>query len=224
METIQNSNFSSISKVLLALGHAYSCPYDLWLLSDYDSRVITSETIRPSKLELFTVWPFIEKVCCPPPRLKQWTGAPWDHQRPNKEGEMQEGRTYMRLKRPSKSGGGAKEKAGDRGRVGWGGGFPHLDARRALAPLSLVLGTTVWKMCRVTLVLSPALFDPVFLSTDHKLGGRHWRPWRPLVIQSPPFPSGLAGAACLTSKEPGVSLSPPPNTHQFSKSQVSSSI
>lgn len=157
METIQKSNFSSIKKVLLALGHAHSCPYDLWLLSDYDSRVITSETIWSSKLELFTVWSFIEKVCCPPPRLKQWIGAPWDHQRPNKEGEMQEGRTYMRLKRPSKSGGGAKE-AGDREGVGWGGGFPHPDARRALAPLSLVLGTTAWKMCRVTLALSPALF------------------------------------------------------------------
>lgn len=63
----------------------------------------------------------------------------------------------MRLKRPSKSGGGAKE-AGDREGVGWGGGFPHPDARGALAPLSLVLGTTAWKMCRVTLALSPALF------------------------------------------------------------------
>lgn len=45
----------------------------------------------------------------------------------------------MRLKRPSRSGSNAKEKADGRAQVGGVSGFPHSDAKRPWAPLSLVL-------------------------------------------------------------------------------------
>lgn len=55
------------------------------------------------------------------------------------ERRCREGRTYMRLKRPSRSGSNAKEKADGRAQVGGVSGFPHADAKRPWAPLSLVL-------------------------------------------------------------------------------------
>lgn len=46
-----------VNKVLLKNGHTYS----LWLPSHYNDRV-SSETIQPTKLEIFSVQPFSENV------------------------------------------------------------------------------------------------------------------------------------------------------------------
>lgn len=85
--------------------------------------VIATETIWPAKPEIVTVQPFTEKACCSvgynngAGDLRAITGLTWKARRG-------EGGTYMRLKRPSRSGRDAKEKAGGRARVGSGGWLP----------------------------------------------------------------------------------------------------
>lgn len=84
---------------------------------------------------------------------------------------------------------------------GWGWGcFPHPDVRRALAPLSLVLGTTVWEMCCVTLALSPTLFDPVFPQHRSQTRGPALEALKTLGESKPPL-SLRAGWGCSPHKQ-----------------------
>lgn len=60
--------FMSINEFLLGQSHVHVFMCCLWLLSfmlQWQSWVVAIETVWPTKQKIFTIWPFIEKVCWP---------------------------------------------------------------------------------------------------------------------------------------------------------------